>query len=476
VKRRATALGVGLVLLGAPAARAQTAAGFALDRFDPSERGSAWFTQDSLDLRGHLRYAAGLVADIAYRPLVLYDPDGSLGASLVRDQYVAHAGASVVLSDRVRVGLNLPVAVYEGGVSAVARGVQYPAPGGASLGDLRLSADARILGEAGDAFTLAAGAELYLPTGSPSQYMSDGTVRATPRVLGAGQIGLLVYAARVGIAIRPDQARFEATGLGSEVVMGAAAGVQLWDRRVVLGPELTASTVVGAHPSAFAVNNTPVELLLGGHARVTRDLVVGVGAAPGLSRGLGEPLVRVLASIEWAPLAPPVPDFPPPPVPLPPPPPPPPATPDRPPPPAVEKPAEEPALVSPLADVEDGQIRLAQPITFLPNTGDLDPASTPVLSALRSLLEAHPEIERVRIEGHTDDQGSFEGNLIVSKKRAKAVVDWLVAHGIAPERLQSQGYGSAKPIAPNTTPEGREENRRIELHIVSPDPSPHPPP
>src|SRR5690606_32555891 len=62
-------------MFGASAASAQSA-GFALDRFDPSDRGSDWFALESLDFDGHMRAALGLVGDYAYKPLVLYNGDG----------------------------------------------------------------------------------------------------------------------------------------------------------------------------------------------------------------------------------------------------------------------------------------------------------------------------------------------------------------------------------------------------------------
>jgi len=66
-----------LVLLAVPAyAQTTTQSGFALNRFDPSERGSDWFALESLDLRGHNRWAVGVVGDWAYKPLVLYDSAG----------------------------------------------------------------------------------------------------------------------------------------------------------------------------------------------------------------------------------------------------------------------------------------------------------------------------------------------------------------------------------------------------------------
>ena len=92
-------------------ASAQTP-GFSLDRFEPAQTGSDWFTLESLDLRGHLRPAIGLVGDWARKPLVTYAPDGTERTALVSDQLFVHVGASLVAWDRIRFGLNVPLALY----------------------------------------------------------------------------------------------------------------------------------------------------------------------------------------------------------------------------------------------------------------------------------------------------------------------------------------------------------------------------
>lgn len=73
---------------------------------------------------------------------------------------------------------------------------------------------------------------------------------------------------------------------------------------------------------------------------------------------------------------------------------------------------------------------------------------------------------KLKIAGHTDSQGAEQANLILSKKRAEAVRDFLVQRGIAPERLIVQYFGEEKPIDTNDTPEGRQRNRRVEMTIV----------
>jgi outer membrane protein OmpA-like peptidoglycan-associated protein len=71
---------------------------------------------------------------------------------------------------------------------------------------------------------------------------------------------------------------------------------------------------------------------------------------------------------------------------------------------------------------------------------------------------------KVRIEGHTDSTGDPARNLDLSKRRAEAVKKALVSQfGIAADRLTSEGFGDTKPIAPNDTPKGRAENRRVEF-------------
>jgi len=72
------------------------------------------------------------------------------------------------------------------------------------------------------------------------------------------------------------------------------------------------------------------------------------------------------------------------------------------------------------------------------------------------------------VEGHTDARGPADYNLRLSRRRAEAVRRYLIRrHGIAPERLQTSGYGETRPVANNETPEGRTTNRRIDI-VISP--------
>src|ERR1700722_9513863 len=113
--------------MGEGVARAQST-GFSLDRFDPAAAGSTWFALDSLDLRGSGRPAFGALLDYANKPLVLYNPDGSTRSVIVKDQLFLHLAGSVVVLDRLRFALNLPIAVQQQGGSGVLDGLTYQGP------------------------------------------------------------------------------------------------------------------------------------------------------------------------------------------------------------------------------------------------------------------------------------------------------------------------------------------------------------
>jgi outer membrane protein OmpA-like peptidoglycan-associated protein len=281
-------------------AQAQTTVqrGFAVDRFDPSERGSDWFALESLDLRGGARPAFGLVLDYGYRPLVLYGSDGDVRVSVLRNQTILHAGGNIVLAERLRLSADLPIAVYDHGRSAGAGNTFYEGPAdSAGIGDVRLGADLRLAGEYGSPFTVALGAHVYIPTGSRSDFTSDGSVRVEPRLMAAGTVGLFTYAARAGVMYRSLDGTFAGQDIGSELTFGASAGLRLGTDRVTLGPEVMGSTVLR---DFFAKRDTPVEVLLGAHVKLPAGFRLGAGGGPGISRGIGEPAVRVLGSLEWS--------------------------------------------------------------------------------------------------------------------------------------------------------------------------------
>lgn len=101
-------------------------------------------------------------------------------------------------------------------------------------------------------------------------------------------------------------------------------------------------------------------------------------------------------------------------------------------------------------------------VNFASNKAVLRENATRILDLVAQSLIDHPDV-KVEIGGHTDSDGKDEYNLTLSEKRAKAVMDYLVKKGVPAEQLTFKGYGETQPIADNTTPEGKAQNRRVEL-------------
>ena len=547
--------------------------GFAINRFDPAERGSDWFAADSLDLRGSGRLALGVTADYGHKPLVLYSRDGDELQAIIERQLFVHAGASLVLVDRLRLGVSMPVLVHQAGEPGSVNGARFEAAEGAAAGDLRAAADLRLFGKYRSPASLAVGAAVFVPTGAQAAYTSDGEVRVLPRLLLAGDIGNLAYGAKLGVLYRGNDTGFNGAAKGTEAVVAAAIGYRNDAGNLVLGPELFGSTVVTDGDALFSRRSTPFELIFGVHYKAADAWRLGAGFGPGLTRGFGSPQFRGLLSLEWAPepakeplVLRPLPK------------------PDRDkdgvldaddacpdqagvrsddpqkhgcPPPgdrdgdsildeddacpdeagvASEEPekhgcprrdrdqdgvfdeddacVDEPGIRTrdpltngcplpkdtdqdgiidpedacpevpgpknedkkkhgcPAARVEQGQIKILERVEFENNSAKIRPVSEPILQAVLKVLSENPELTKLSVEGHTDSRGKAAHNLDLSRRRAASVMKWLTDRGIEKSRLTSQGYGMQKPIDTNDTDEGRQNNRRVEFHILEKDGKP----
>lgn len=613
-----TVLGMaGLMVSSASAQQAQQQ--FAIDRFEPSARGSEWFAMDSLDLRGAFRPSIGVVGSYAYRPLAVYDRNSDVTQSIIRNQLVLHAGASVVFADRFRLSLNVPIQVMNQPGDGLNAGQSVninnaysvsTAANSASVGDIRIGADIRLLGEYGTPFTLAIGGDVWVPTGKRADWTGDENVRGDGHLLLAGRIGIFEYAGRAGYMYRKKFA-FANQTIGSELFYGAAIGLRLANEKLLIGPELYGSTNLDSAvaPSEvggpFKALTTPLEGIIGAHYTIGDDWRIGAAVGRGfyspakddngdkLGSPIGSPQLRVLASLEYVPgiekpaavedrdhdgipdtedacpdapgvrtadaatngcpavgdrdgdgiaddqdacpdmaglktddprtngcpadrdndgvydtedacpdtagvrtndpntngcpgdrdgdtvpdnedACPDVPglkttdaktngcpdpdrdhdgvlneqD----------------ACPDE----AGKEDADPKKNGCPKAFIKDGQIRILDQVKFKTGSAKIDmkdAATKETLEAVYGIMAAHPEIARIRVEGHTDNKGKAAKNKKLSDARAKSVVKDLVKRGIAKDRLVGVGYGDERPIDTNDTDVGRANNRRVEFHI-----------
>jgi hypothetical protein len=310
---RAAASIAALVVGIACAARAeaqQQAQGFAVERLYLSAPGGGWVVMDAIDMRGGLGGAAAMSVGYARAPLRIASRDGSQRLAVVSKQASADFGFAVTY-DRWRLYLNMDMPWVTSGSSGTVDGLRFTAPAvdlGSNpdaLSDARIGFDARLVGGATSAFRLGAGAQLFVPNGTRSEYDTDDTYRAMGRVLFAGDMGLFTYAGHLGVHVRPlDDARVPESPRGTEMLFGAAAGARARVGRsgamaLVVGPEIYGAT---AFRSFLGSTSTALEGLVTGRLEGTSDhgpqVRVKVGPGVGINHHFGAAEWRVVFAIE----------------------------------------------------------------------------------------------------------------------------------------------------------------------------------
>ena len=311
-RRAALAVAIAMLMTAAPSrARAQVQAqGFAVERFTPSAPGGGWFVMDALDLRGGLGGAMGMVVGYSHNPLRVRSEDGAEHLTVVSNQAFANFGFAATY-DRFRLYLDLALPLVVKGNSGTLGGMTFTAPtvdpgsNPDTLSDARIGFDGRLIGTASSAFRLGAGAQLLVPNGNRSDYVTDHTYRAMGRVLFAGDVGHFTYAGHLGAHLRPlDDSTTQGSPRGSELLFGVAAGSRFFvcggcRTALVVGPEIYGAT---AFRSSFTTNATALEGLLTGRLEGSADdgpqLRVKLGIGAGFNAHFGAPEARLLFGLE----------------------------------------------------------------------------------------------------------------------------------------------------------------------------------
>jgi outer membrane protein OmpA-like peptidoglycan-associated protein len=125
----------------------------------------------------------------------------------------------------------------------------------------------------------------------------------------------------------------------------------------------------------------------------------------------------------------------------------------------------EPGPTPVSVSIVEQRILVSERIYFDDGRDTIRQVSMPVLDQVASVIRGLRSGLKVIVEGHTDDAGTPAHNLDLSHRRARAVVEYLRARGVDPERLDYAGLGATKPLGPNDSPEGRALNRRVEFRI-----------
>lgn len=395
----------------------------------------------------------------------------------------------------VELSAHLPVVAWQESDLSLLTGQGVTGPlvapvGKTALGDLRLGVRYPLAFLQGLPISLAALVDLRLPTGDGDAFAGDGLALA-PSLVATRAMGRLRLDAQAGWLFR-RAGQYAQLVVGDAFTWGAGASYDLppaWR----LARWKAIAEVTGQVPRGFDPGSARTRAPLSARAGVRAFLGSGVSLEAGLGAGLGEvgyghERWRLFAGVRWGetPVGPPGEDLDHDGVPnakdaCP-------TVPGRPELdgcpdddadgipnpddrcPQVAGPAENEGCPleegEPLVEIEAERLSLKDSIHFDTDRDTIKPESFPVLDQVARLLAAHPELRRLRVEGHTDNVGPAAYNKGLSARRASAVVRYLVGKGIAAERLAAEGVGLERPIATNETALGRAKNRRVEFTIL----------
>ncbi|HUJ25846.1 MAG TPA: OmpA family protein [Myxococcales bacterium] len=442
--------------------------------------------------RGTLRF--GAIFDAAGGLLVLEQPGARNDLLVSRGQLQLLAGYSLGF---VELAAELPVALWQASdfTPLTSQGVTGPLVdpiASTTLGDLRLGAKVTVLDQERWPLGVALLADVRLPTGNAQAFMSDGWAAAPSAIL-TRRFGPVRLDGQLGYLAR-NQGQYAQLVVHDGWIYAAGASIDLPKRWRGI------AEIDGGWPRgndfSTARYRAPLEARAGVRAPLTPRVSLEAGLGTGLGPdGYGHERWRVFAGIRFgSPLEQRVPPF---------------VgpvqdrdgdgvpdsedrCPDQPGPAEMEGcpdtdgdgvpdiddkcptqpgPAENDgcplAEGEPAIEVGSGQILLKDSVHFDTGKDTIKPESFPLLDQIAKLLNDHPEMKKVRVEGHTDNVGNAAYNKDLSQRRAASVVRYLVTKGVDDARLVPVGYGFEQPIASNKTALGRAKNRRVAFTVLS---------
>ncbi len=494
---------------------AQAQEGFTLNRYRPAPTIEDGFMLQLPDTLGHLRWSVQLSLDYAHDPLTLRvrSSNDEIG-DIVEHALGAHLTAALGLFDWLDLFVGLPLVLYQSGEAPAAVGVANFDPSTAGVGQPYLGASVHLYGERDttslqpQGLQVGLSASLGLPVGTTDALASDDGVTFLALASLAYATEWVIPVLNLGVQYRPNR-DFLDIDVGTEMQFGIGAHLPLFEHALRLVAELNGASSFRSG-EFFTAQSTPLELLLGGRYTTAFGLSAGAGVSAGLVRAVGDPVVRFIANVGYAPprprpvtrikktraktIAPPrdrdgdgindKDD----------------ACPDTPEDmdgfqdddgcPEIDNDQDgildsedncpdEPENhngyqdgdgcpdTAPQIVIEDAALTMPEPIEFQLDKAELLPESIPTLEMVAKVMREHPEIKALSIEGHTSDEGTPDYNLDLSRRRARTVALWLWKEGeVEAKRLRIRGYGETRPLLPNDSDEHRHLNRRVEFIIL----------
>lgn len=308
------ALCASLGVMGATArdARAQTAQGWALNRFDPAPVGDPFFIAEHPWTTSVRRVAVGFYLDYASNPLVQQSTfsDGRIErTAVISGMLSGHVGLAYSFADRVGLNVSLPLSLSQRGTAETVGSATVAPAESVSLGDIRVGFRVRLFNHADrDPVSLHFGANAYIPSGSRESNTGDGSFRVEPRLTVAGRGGPIRWSLGAAAMLRGALDVYN-LGVGHEARLTAAVGVVALNDRLTVGPEAYVMTSLSDRPlqggggsALFETDHWGGEALLGAHYLIADKVLVGAGGGVGFQPGYGIPAARGIFTLAWAPV------------------------------------------------------------------------------------------------------------------------------------------------------------------------------
>lgn len=412
---------------------------------NPATDGGRYVTIQQSSTLPQWGFNVGTTFDYGFEPLEYADPTGQRRRGIVDDLVMANVQAAIGWTDWWSMGTNVPVVLWETfyNPNVPADEVVKETQRG-KLGDVRVEMKFRLLDVDRYHVGLSLVPYFYFPTGKSDYFLGNGMWSPGGTLVFEANIKNRVFLAlnagyRMYSKVRWEEDNENAV-LDDTLNLGLGINVRFNDTWALLGEAYSESVISGLFQNEV---QNPTEFLIGGRCSPqtpnSKGLSFTVMGGGGIIRGIGSPDFRLLAGINYR------------------------RVPAPPPPPPVE-----------VAVQVEEKIVITQKIHFEFDRATIRPISYPILDDVASLLQVNQQIRVVRIEGHTDWIGSDEYNQRLSEARARAVREYLVGRGIAPERLVAVGYGESRPIADNNSVMGRARNRRTEFTVMDVTPTASP--
>lgn len=463
-----------LALSWAGSARAQTD-GFRVDRFEmaPSVEDGLVLQDPSVlrDMAWSVNATVGLTNTVLR---VVPEVNSDDGVDVIGPRLSAYLDFAMGFRNRFEVNVALPFALAQSTESGMAANFTLRDAGTSAVGDGRVGGSVLLYGrKTGPQLGLAT--TLTIPIGSERSFTGDGGIGAEMQAMA----GLVAARYRVivngGIRLRPE-ADYVSSDQGTEFIGRAGIIVPFAKQRLNTSLELD---LIGraSGDDAYRELGSPILALLGARYHFAGGMRAGAGIGVGLTEAPGSPAVRTLFTVGYSPEprkpAPPRPRD---------------ADRDR----IVDQYDRCPSHPEDYDGIEDldgcpdrdqdpivdrapdpmGPLTLEQvitlpaPIEFEFDTAIMLPGAEVYLVQVLKVLQEHPEVRRLEIQGHTSSEGGPEYNLRLSNARATTVFTWLVERGIEPSRLLPRGYGLTEPLMPNDSEPNRQRNRRVQFRLL----------